>query len=75
MSPNTQPTKEMCYYIAIPDFNDLSTKEIAYYIRDHWEVEDRLRWQQKDTPSLKVRKTRSWRCSLRPDDLEKILGF
>ena len=49
MSPNTQPTKEMCYYICIacPDFNGFPAKEIADYMRGHWETEDRLRWQQK----------------------------
>ena len=43
--PNTQPTKEMRYYISSLDFNEVSAKEIAYYIREHWGIENRLHWQ------------------------------
>ena len=37
--PNAQPTKETRYYISSLDFNEASVKEIAYYIREHWEIE------------------------------------
>lgn len=49
ISPNTQPTKEICYHIASPDFNGFPAKEIADHMRGHWEIEDRRHWQQKDT--------------------------
>ena len=42
--PNAQPTKETRYNISSLDFNELSTKEIAYYIREHWVIENRLHW-------------------------------
>ena len=38
MSPNTQSTEEICYYISCLDANDLSAVEIGYYIREHWGV-------------------------------------
>ena len=40
--PNAQPTKETRYYISNLDFNEVSAKEIAYYIREHWGIENRL---------------------------------
>lgn len=43
--PNAQPTKETRYYISSLDFNEASAKEVAYYIRVHWEIENRLHWQ------------------------------
>ena len=43
--PNTQPKKETRYYISSLDFNALSAKEVAYYIREHWGIENRLHWQ------------------------------
>ena len=43
--PNTQPSKETRYYISSLDFNEASAKEIAYYIREHWGIENRLHWQ------------------------------
>ena len=43
--PNAQPTKETRYYISSLDFNEASAKEIAYYIREHWGIENRLHWQ------------------------------
>ena len=42
--PNAQPTKETRYYISSLDFNETSAKEIAYYIREHWGIENRLHW-------------------------------
>ena len=39
--PNAQPTKETRYYISSLDFNEVSAKEIAYYIREHWGIENR----------------------------------
>ena len=43
--PDVQPKKETRYYISSLDFNDLSAKEVAYYIREHWGIENRLHWQ------------------------------
>ena len=43
--PNAQPTKETRYYISNLDFNEASATEIAYYIREHWGIENRLHWQ------------------------------
>ena len=43
--PNAQPTKETRYYISSLDFNEASAREIAYYIREHWGIENRLHWQ------------------------------
>lgn len=43
--PNAQPTKETRYYISSLVFNEVSAKEIAYYIREHWGIENRLHWQ------------------------------
>ena len=43
--PNAQPTKEMRYYISSLDFNEASAREIAYYIREYWGVENSLHWQ------------------------------
>ena len=43
--PNIQPKKEARYYISSLDFNDLSAWEVAYYIREHWGIENRLHWQ------------------------------
>ena len=34
--PNTHPKKETRYYISSLDFNGLSTREIAYYIKTYW---------------------------------------
>lgn len=42
--PNAQPTKEIRYNISSLDFNELSIKEIAYYIREHCVIENRLHW-------------------------------
>ena len=43
--PNIQPKKEARYYISSLDFNNLSSWEVAYYIREHWGIENRLHWQ------------------------------
>ena len=43
--PNTQPKKETRYSISSLDFNNLSAREVAYYIREHWGIENRLHWQ------------------------------
>ena len=43
--PNAQPKKETRYYISSLDFNTLSAKEVAYYIREHWGIENHLHWQ------------------------------
>lgn len=43
--PNVHPKKESRYYIFSLDFNDFSTKKVAYYIREHWGIENRLHWQ------------------------------
>ena len=43
--PHAQPTKEARYYISSLDFNEVSAKEITYYIREHWGIENRLHWQ------------------------------
>ena len=43
--PNAQPKKETRYYISSLDFNDLSAREVSYYIREHWGIENRLHWQ------------------------------
>ena len=43
--PDVQPKKETRYYISILDFNALSAKEVTYYIREHWGIENRLHWQ------------------------------
>ena len=43
--PNVHPKKETRYYIFSLDFNDFSTKEVVYYIREHWGIENRLHWQ------------------------------
>ena len=43
--PDVQPKKETRYYISSLDLNDLSAKEVAYYIREHWGIENRLHWQ------------------------------
>lgn len=103
---SAQPTKETRYYISSLDFNKASAKEITYYIREHWETENRLHWQldvtfredacrarknfsarnlnlirkfalailrqQHDMLSLKARR---WKCSLRIDYLNQVLGF
>ena len=52
--PHTQPTKETRYYISSLDFNESSAKEIAYYIREHWGIEDRLHWPLDVTPFGKM---------------------
>ena len=43
--PNAQPKEETRYYISSLDFNDLSAREVAYYIREHWGIENCLHWQ------------------------------
>lgn len=43
--PNVQPKKEARYYISSLDFSDLSAKEVACYIREHWGIENRLHRQ------------------------------
>ena len=43
--PNAQPKEETRYYISSLDFNELSAREVAYYIGEHWGIENRLHWQ------------------------------
>lgn len=43
--PNAQPKKETRYYISSLDFSALSAKDVVYYIREHWGIENRLHWQ------------------------------
>ena len=43
--PNAQPKKETCYYISSLDFSALSAKDVVYYIREHWGIENRLHWR------------------------------
>ena len=42
--PNAQPKKETRYYISSLDFSALSAKDVVYYIREHWGIENRLHW-------------------------------
>ena len=43
--PNAQPKKETRYYISSLDFSALSAKDVVYYIREHWGIENRLHWR------------------------------
>ena len=43
--PDVQPKKETRYYISSLNFNDVSAREVAYYIREYWGIENRLHWQ------------------------------
>ena len=43
--PDVQPKKETRYYISSLNFNDVPAREVAYYIREYWGIENRLHWQ------------------------------
>ena len=45
LKPNMQPKKETYYYISSMDFTNPSAREVAYYIREYWGIENRLHWQ------------------------------